>query len=630
MCGLTGYLLLDGNSEINSSLISEMLVLQKHRGPDDSGILGINTHKNFFEVATNGANHSFNNNPNLIFGFNRLSILDLSLNGHQPMISYESGVALMMNGEIYNAFDFKPELLAKGYKFKGTSDTEVVLYLYLEYGLDAMLKKLNGMFALAIYDGRQGKLFLVRDRFGIKPLYVFRSKDEIAFSSELKSFFPLRINFNLNQSLLSEFLLYRNVINNTLIDGVKNLEPGTYLSIDAFGTVTQFKFYDILSVGENQNKITSTGEWLDYLKSSVKSQLISDVKLGCQLSGGVDSSVVTAIASEYLPSGLLETVSIVFDEESFTEKPYIDQVVNKFNLVSHQFKMSPEMYFGLIDSSIWHFEQPLNHPNTIGINLLSKNARQYLTVLLSGEGADELLGGYERFIPKNVLSSTYELLLTAKRNYTGFPAFMKFLENPGFRYLLSSSFGSFNALKTLFPDFSLESGISSRETYWRIIPDSDQAKKRKYEMLTYLPDLLVRQDKMSMAHSIENRVPFLDNDLVSASFNLSDSQLFGSYKGKNSGKLILKEVCSKYLGGNFSFRRKMGFSIPMRAFFASNYFKERWYSELLPAIKKRGLFESKQLEQWMNNPLSISPDKVDGIWLMVGFEIWAQKFLDNK
>ena len=129
MCGLTGYLLLDGNSEINSSLISEMLVLQKHRGPDDSGVLGINTQTNFFEVAANRANHSFNNNPNLIFGFNRLSILDLSLNGHQPMISYESGVALMMNGEIYNAFDFKPELLAKGYKFKGTSDTEVVLYL---------------------------------------------------------------------------------------------------------------------------------------------------------------------------------------------------------------------------------------------------------------------------------------------------------------------------------------------------------------------------------------------------------------------------------------------------------------------------------------------------------------------
>jgi len=493
-----------------------------------------------------------------------------------------------------------------------------------------MLKKLNGMFALAIYDGRQGKLFLVRDRFGIKPLYVFRSKDKIAFSSELKSFFPLRINFNLDQSLLSEFLLYRNVINNTLIDGVKNLEPGTYLSIDAFGTVSQFKFYDILSEGENQNKITGNSEWLDYLKSSVKSQLISDVKLGCQLSGGVDSSVVTAIASEYLPSGLLETVSIVFDEESFTEKPYIDQVVSKYNLVSHQFKMSPEMYFGMIDSSIWHFEQPLNHPNTVGINLLSKNARQYLTVLLSGEGADELLGGYERFIPKNVIVRTYELLLNAKRNYTQLPALVKFLEDPRFRFLLSTSFGSFNSLKTLFPSFSLESGINSRETYWRGIPDSDQAKKRKYEMLTFLPDLLVRQDKMSMAHSIENRVPFLDNDLVSASFNLSDSQLFGSYKGKNSGKLILKEVCSKYLGDDFSFRKKMGFSIPMRAFFASNYFKERWYSALLPAIKKRGIFESKQLEQWMNNPLSISPDKVDGVWLMVGFEIWAQKFIDNK
>jgi asparagine synthase (glutamine-hydrolysing) len=630
MCGLTGYLLTNGASEISSALISEMLVLQKHRGPDDSGILGINTNENVLEVASTAPNYFFNNNPNLIFGFNRLSILDLSLNGHQPMVHHESNVALMMNGEVYNAFEFKSELIQKGYRFKGNSDTEVVLFLYLQFGLEGMLQRLNGMFALAIFDGRSKRLFLIRDRFGIKPLYVCSKGGNVFFTSEVKSFIPANIDLVLDDSLISEFLFYRNVINKTLFKGVKNVEPGTYLAIDFTGNISEVKYYDLLLEGAGDFKPISNVEWIDSLKKSVKSQLIGDVKLGCQLSGGVDSSVVTAIASEYMAKGNLETVSIVFNDKSFTEKEFVDTVVKKYSFVSHQFNLSPEMYFEMLDSAIWHFEQPLNHPNTIGIKLLSKKAREFLTVLLSGEGADELLGGYDRFLEKNLLVGTYEFYLTAKKNLKQLPTFMKYWANSDYKYLLSSSFSSINSLSTLYSNFSIESAIASRETYWNMISPSDNAKKRKYEMLTFLPDLLVRQDKMSMAHSIENRVPFLDNELVNASFKLSKSQIFGVRRNQKSGKLILKDYCGSLIGEDFAFRKKMGFSIPLKAFFASKYFKERWNMELLPAIKNRGIFDHIEFTNWMEKPQTLTPDKIDAIWLMTGFEIWAQKFLDKK
>ncbi|MCK6611990.1 MAG: asparagine synthase (glutamine-hydrolyzing) [Bacteroidia bacterium] len=630
MCGLAGYYYFNGISETNSSLISEMLVLQKHRGPDDSGVLGINSASNVLEEASTGPHYQFSNNPDLVFGFNRLSILDLSLNGHQPMVHEPSKVALMLNGEVYNAFDYKDDLIHKGYRFKGKSDTEVVLYLYLEYGIEGMLGRLNGMFAICIFDGRNQKLYLIRDRFGIKPLYVFSSSDKIFFSSEIKSFIPAGIKLELNQTLLSEFLLFRNLINRTLFKGIRNVEPGTFLTIDRTGNINETRYYDLCQEGNKDSQSIGAQEWKDYLSKAVKSQLISDVKLGCQLSGGVDSSVVTAISSNYLPKGFLETVSVDFETKAFSEKNYIDHVVNNYSLVSHQFTLNSEMYFGLIDSSIWHFEQPLNHPNTIGIKLLSKNAREFLTVLLSGEGADELLGGYDRFLQRSFLELSYDLFLGTKRNHRKFSKWLSIWSNADGRYLLSSSFGSYNSLSQLYPIFSYDSAMESRYEYWKRVTGSASEKRRKYELLTFLPDLLVRQDKMSMAHSIENRVPFLDHELVSASFRLSDAQIFGKRNNQKSGKLILKDYCSELLGEEFAYRRKMGFSIPMRAFFTTAHFKERWDSELLPAIKSRGIFEFAAVQNWMQKPQSLTPDKIDAIWLMTGFEIWARKFLDGK
>jgi asparagine synthetase B (glutamine-hydrolysing) len=271
MCGFTGYLLKQ-SIETSISTIEEMLQLQKHRGHDDSGIIGVNVMNNSISIPLE---NNFPNQPNLTWGFNRLSILDLSAAGHQPMLSDSKDIALMMNGEVYNAFDDKDELINLGFSFRGKSDTEVVLNIYLAFD--------------------------------------------------------------------------------------------------------------------------------DALDASVKRQMISDVKLGCQLSGGVDSSLVAAKAKDQIESGKLECVSLFFKDPKFSEKNYMNQVVNKLLLKSHQVQLDAVNYLSLINEATGHFEQPLNHPNTIGIKLLSKEARKHVTVLLSGEGADESFGGYGRFNPKKLV-----------------------------------------------------------------------------------------------------------------------------------------------------------------------------------------------------------------------------------
>ncbi len=627
MCGFTGYIT-KTKAERSSETVLEMLKLQKHRGPDDSGVVGIHMGNASIDELGVQSSTAFQSEPNLIFGFNRLSIQDLSPAGHQPMIHGESKVALMMNGEVYNAFDYKDELESKGFSFKGQSDTEVVLYLYLAYGIEGLLERLNGMFALAIYDGRKEELFLVRDRMGIKPLYVLKNERYLAFSSEMKSFKALPdFEFKLDESKISEFLLFRNAINNTLFQNVVNITPGTYWKIDANGESQVHKYYDIREEGVGTPQL-GRDDLEQALRNSVQRQMISDVKLGCQLSGGVDSSLVTAYAAGTLEKGALETVSIVFDEAAFSEKKYIDEVAERYKLKSRQFTLNAQSYLDLLDEAAWHFEQPVNHPNTIGIKLLSREAKKHVTVLLSGEGADECLSGYDRFLPNNQKFLSLTTLKKAIKNRTRIRSFLSLTANPDSRYILQTAYGGLSTASALYPKFSPKAAIKSRMTIWKSISSRNGLKKRKYELLSYLPDLLMRQDKMSMAHSIENRVPFLDNEMISTIMNIPEELLVKQQKGRWEGKWLLKELCAECFSESFAYRNKMGFSIPLRSFFASEPFQKRWNQEILPGIRTRGLFNYKELQKWMRAPGKMNGEQLDAVWLMLGFEIWAKQYID--
>ncbi|NHM06437.1 asparagine synthase (glutamine-hydrolyzing) [Flavobacterium sp. CYK-4] len=630
MCGFTGYHYLDSRRETTNQGICGMLNVQKHRGPDDSGVVGINTENRTFEVIGFEKTENFQHPNDLIFGFNRLSILDLSPNGHQPMISPDGKVVLIMNGEIYNAFDFKPELEQKGHTFKSTSDTEVVLHLYLEYGMEKMIRMLNGMFALAIYDFNLDTLFLARDRFGIKPLYILKEEGRLAFASEMKSFKALPdFKFEADFTNLDEFLLFRNVVNQTLFKNIRNCTPGTYLSIKN-ATIDEHVFYDINQEGgQSIAKNSAKAELENALKKSVASQMISDVKLGCQLSGGVDSSLVSYYAAKSLDEGNLETISITFKDPKFSEEKYIDQVAEKLSLKAHKYEMQAEYYFDVLEKAIWHFEQPLNHPNTIGIYLLSQQAKKHVTVLLSGEGADESLAGYSRFIrAKQSAYFNKSFLGAVKKNLGNIGEFLGYYTNADQRMIMETAFGTIATAKSLKPDFKLGNALKDRVRTFKKLKGGTNLRQRKYELLTYLPDLLMRQDKMSMAHSIENRVPFLDNEMVATSLNIPDDLLIAQHHNKDEAKVLLKDICADKFGEAFAYRDKMGFGIPLRAFMASEVFQQKWKNQIQPGITKRGVFESKAVNNWVNNIANATPEQLDAIWLMVGFELWAQQYLD--
>lgn len=610
----------------------EMLSMQKHRGPDDAGIVGINTGSGSIEVMVPETIQPFRSDPDLVFGFNRLSILDLTLNGHQPMVSPDGKVVIMMNGEVYNFPEEREALISKGHTFRSNTDTEVVLHLYLEYGMKGMLNRLNGMFAIAIFDTRLSRLMLARDRFGIKPLYILRQPGLIAFSSEMKSFRALSgFRFELDPTRLDEFLLFRNVINNTLFRDIINCTPGTWWSISPLGEIQVSTFYNIEQEGYTASESGNAVEKIEEsLEQSVHSQMISDVKLGCQLSGGVDSSLVTYFAAGHLQKGQLETISIIFKNPRYSEKKWVDEVASQLELQSHQYLMDSDYYFDSLDRAVWHFEQPLNHPNTIGIYLLSQEACKHVTVLLSGEGADETMAGYERFVEPGTNPYFHRIFLSGLKHNTGlWRDYLGYYTDPDSRMIMATAYGSLVTARGLKKDFSLDGALNERRDILKKVKGDTLLKQRKYEIMTFLPDLLMRQDKMSMAHSIENRVPYLDNKLVTDALAINPRMLVGRHKGKREAKLLLKQLCAARFNEKFAFRTKMGFGVPLRDLMAGPAFTEKWLDQILPGMTKRGVFETGLVRKWYNNLASTTPMQLDAVWMMTGFELWAQQYLDQ-
>ncbi len=634
MCGITGYINIDLKPARNNSDILKMLKIQKHRGPDDSGIRMFSlTSGESMEVPCNESfivEGSFEG----VLGFNRLSILDLSQNGHQPMVSSDNKVFLTLNGEIYNAFEHKPELEASGYRFKSTSDTEVVLALYLKFGLEGMLERLNGMFAIVVVDLRKRELFVTRDRFGIKPLYFILTNEIFAFSSELKSFeFIDGFRFSLNEDKLDEYLLFRNNLHGTLFRDIESLEPGSYLSFSHGSGLKKTRYFDKNSYNRNNhdNSIKNIGVQLgEWLGRSVRSQLMSDVKLGCQLSGGVDSSLVTWLANADSEKGNFESVSIIFNNPLYSEEKYIDHVTRELGITSHKFLLDQDYYLSNIEKATWHLESPLNHPNTVAIYKLSQRAKEHVTVLLSGEGADEVFGGYSRFYDIKFPFSLAKSLHEIRKNLNN-PQELLFYLHGDQRAVMATAYMTPYLASKLRPGFSRELATRERLSLYATLSGSRFDRQVKYELTTYLPDLLIRQDKMSMAHSIENRVPFLDNDIVENSFSIPERYLLfrKSPEGRNTEKYLLKKLIADTFGNSFAFRDKMGFGIPVREFLIEPGFREYLNDSVIPGIKKRGLFSHELISDWIRNLNSLRYLEMEALWVMISFEIWASVYLDK-
>lgn len=637
MCGIAGFYNFSG-APADPRVLLRMMDVQRHRGPDDQGM-------RLFSLANgNSVGHQPPSIPDKnpafsgALGFNRLSILDLSDHGHQPMANADGTVILAFNGEIYNAFDYTTELEAAGFRFRSRTDTEVILYLYERYGFEGMLSRLNGMFTIVIVDLRKHEINIARDHLGIKPFYWCKTGDTLLFASEVKSFLAHpAFHPELDFENLDEYFAYRFCAGeNHLLKGVRQLRPGHWMCVTPDDLKIR-RYWDIPDESIKADLSESEAiKKLDYLlRKSVKSQLLADVKVGCQLSGGIDSSLVSLFARSHFAADM-DTFSVVFDDPWYSEDKWISLAAEAAQADSHRFMFTPEFFLNTLDSATWHLDQPLNHPNSLGIYLLAEKAKSEVTVLLSGEGADELMGGYMRFYYARlqpriapwlpVLRLLPRVGSKLERNF-GSP------DEGVTSFLFASLFQQPADLHKVRRESDFASVLNRRREIFSEGRADHLSNCLKYDMKTYMVDLLVRQDKMTMAHSMENRVPFLDRELVSFVCTLPSEYLVSSRLQLSSGrmrntKIILKKLAEQTFEDDFVYRRKSGFSLPLVQYFADKRFVQMMEDRLLPGMTGRGLLNVDVIRNWWQNLPALERGMDETLWIYVAFELWAQNVLD--
>src|SRR5687768_16469652 len=554
MCGIAGLVYRDAERPCDTRQIVAMRDTFTYRGPDDAGA---------YVDGPAGLGHR------------RLSIIDLG-GGHQPMTDATGSLVIVFNGEIYNYREIRKQLVAKGHRFRTESDTEVILQLYAEYG-ERCVDAMNGMFAFAIWDRTGRTLFLARDRMGVKPLYYATTPAAFVFASEVKGLFASGlIAAECREHALTEYLLFRQVAGaDTLFRGVKSLPPGCTMTVRD-GDVAIRRYWSPRPDVPPQP--TDFGEALNTFRQlfedAVRLRLISDVPVGTFCSGGVDSSLVTAVASR-LKGGPINTYSIGFDEAGWDESAYALAVAQHCHTNHHQLTVGNVEYSDLFPKMVWHNDEPLDFANSVHIFALSRLAKEKVTVVLTGEGSDELFAGYPRYrIPdlarvyRRVPAVFRRLLGTFARDHRLAKLERYANATPDDALLFNSSYLQPAAVQQLCPNvpaFSsayrqecLESSNSGRF--------DNVARASLLDQESFLVGILHRQDKMSMAASIESRVPFMDYRIVEFANRLpTDCKNRGG-----AGKAIVKEYARTLLPEAIVDRRKSGFGVPLDRWFRAD------------------------------------------------------------
>jgi asparagine synthase (glutamine-hydrolysing) len=630
MCGINGIAFADraGKREIEPETLLRMRDEIRHRGPDDAGI--------FLD-------------QNIGLGHRRLSIVDVK-NGHQPMLSDDLSCVLVYNGEVYNHTELRPGLIRKGYKFKTTSDTETILNLYKECGKD-FVHQLRGMFALAIWDKRTRELLLVRDRFGVKPLYYHHDeRGDLYFGSEIKSLLRAGIAPTLNFGALPDQLANHGTSDDqTLYREIKRVQPGHYLTWHD-GRITTTKYWD-LSFEPKLQDISdqdATEEWHRLFQKSVELRLMSDVPLGVFLSGGIDSSAICAAMAKVIEEPV-KSFSVGFEEKEANEFDYARLVARTFNTRHHEITITPAEFFHELPNLVWHEDEPLGFIASVPLYFVSKLAQQHVKVVLTGEGSDEILGGYSRY------KKALQLINYGRRYETAVPGFARAAIRSGitrFPYpvgsKLSRTFLTRGAnLEELFWDnFSvfpaaMQARLFTDETKARIVDENpyhnqtnwvngsnagDLLDKLLYsDTKTYLHELLMKQDQMSMAASIESRVPFLDHKLVEYTARLPSRM---KIRGGET-KWILRQAMRSVLPQEVLTRAKMGFPVPIGAWFRGKYRQIVEEFVLGDRSVKRGIFDPVYVQELVNRHYA-GENHDERLWALVNFEIWQRTFFDGE
>jgi asparagine synthase (glutamine-hydrolysing) len=644
MCGILGQINYSYDVNWDDNLFSEALLLQEHRGPDDDGI----------EVGNN-----------FIFGHRRLSIIDLDSHAKQPMASVDGKVILVFNGEIYNYQELRNDLVKKGYKFNTKSDTEVLLYSYYEYGIEC-IQSFIGMFAFTIFDYRNGKSYIVRDRLGVKPLYYHREGGALTFSSEIKSILKLvDLDRNINIKAVSSYFSFRYpILNDTFFEGVHSVPPAHYIEISENSFIVK-EYWNLAHKFKEQNNDKGEDYYIEgiraLLESSVKYRMLSDVPFGSFLSGGVDSSVITAIMSNE-SSSPIKTFIAGFKEEGYNEFEYANLIAKRFNTDHHEVLVEGEDYIKSMEELINYKDAPLSVPNEVPLYIMSKKLKKYITVVLSGEGADEIFGGYGRIFlsPYDLerIQNVDRLDLSAEDKHILCKSFLNKYGVDNFRsesqhfnnvYGYTSLHEKSELLNSSLPLDDIEQHLNNKvELYFHELDGESYYNKIMYAFeKIHLVGLLQRLDTSTMAASVEARVPFVDHRLVEFAFTIpfkykikwndSNSRLLSQLlmsdkisEVYNTPKSILKSAYKDVIPDEILFRKKVGFPVPLNKWFGGNFNDYAKKILLSESAQNRGLYNIDNIQKWLNGDrLVIDHGFAMKIWMLINLELFNIKYFDE-
>ena len=627
MCGIAGFV--TANPAWDRSILERMTNIIRHRGPDASG---------------------FHCKGPAFLGHRRLSIIDVAA-GAQPMANEAGDKWIVYNGEIFNHAALRPELERAGHKYQTRCDTETILHAYEEYGEDCV-SRFRGMFAFAIWDERAQTLFCARDRLGIKPIYYFWDGRLFAFASEIKALLEHpAITASLDESVLQEYLAfgYGNG-DRTLFAGIRKLMPGHLLTLN-LGHAPSVRIRQYWDVRPNADLSASDGDdaWVrecrSRLEETVRMRLMSDVPLGMFLSGGVDSSAVAALVTRMVP-GRLNTFSVGYAEEEYSELRFAREVSTWIGSNHHEIVISRDDFFNALPSLIWHEDEPIVWPSSVSLFFVSRLASERVKVVLTGEGGDELFGGYHRYrtyLLNRRLASVYRLAPRRVRDFIrrriastsllSAPMRRKVGHTPLGRecdleslYLenFQTAFSRTELAEMLIAPGAVSGPFSNYLAYWDAAAGLTPLGQLLYaDQKTYLVELLMKQDQMSMACSIESRVPFLDHPFVEFAAAVPDRLKIH----RGSGKYILKKAVEDLLPRSIVYRRKMGFPTPLRAWLLEPGAKP-WLDRLTaPDSFLSNYLDVTAVRRLRENHERGFKDSTDSLWRLLNFEIWADRVL---
>ncbi len=638
MCGICGIFDAGGRGLSHAALVRRMAATLAHRGPDNDG---------------------FREFSHCILGHRRLKIIDLSPLGAQPMSNEDGSVWVSFNGEIYNYLELRPELARRGHQFRSQTDTEVMLHLYEEEG-DPFLERLNGMFALALWDQPRKRLLLARDRFGKKPIYYWTDGQRLLFASELKALLAdPAVPRELDLEALSEYLALCYIPSpRTIFKNIYKLPPASKLVAEcgADGRVRlsgpqrywNICYHPDASLSGQAGEQELLERIRELIRDAVRIRMYSDVPLGAFLSGGLDSStVVSAMAA--VSEKPVETFNISFDEESFDEAKYADEVARQFKSNHHTFRCTPDA-LAVLPTLVHHYDEPFADPSSVPTYYVSKIARELVTVALSGDGGDEIFAGYTRYdngmqrrqlaqlLPESVIRGLFrmaaDLYPSASR---GWGILHRNSLAPLDSYVADVSVFHPREMQRLYGSRAADRKTDVFALAQRIAANSGSASNGRpavweflsemqyVDQMLYLPDdILVKVDRASMAVSLETRAPLLDYRLAEL---LARVPAVTRYRD-HTKKYLLKKAMTGILPAHIVHRRKMGFGVPLKHWFrkeAADFAREVLLSS---QARGRGLFESGEVARLLDVHAQGRRDLSNKLWALLFFELWCRHWLD--